>query len=108
MSQTFNQLDHFALLTSFSHLLKKEVVEVLEFIAKREGIELPYPLAEKIADNSKNNLRQAIRSFEPPGTEEEDQEILTGWEDDIANIAKDMVEGQSPKQHEIQLHQLFT
>uniref|UniRef100_A0A6N2KMP1 Integrase catalytic domain-containing protein n=1 Tax=Salix viminalis TaxID=40686 RepID=A0A6N2KMP1_SALVM len=82
---------------------KKEVVEVLEFIAKPEGIELPYPLAEKIADNSKNNLRQAIRSFEAswhrsyPFTE--DQEILTGWEDDIANIAKDMVEGQSPKQH---------
>nr|TKS02083.1 hypothetical protein D5086_0000166760 [Populus alba] len=81
---------------------KREVVQVLEFIAEQEGIELPYPLAEKIADKSKNNLRQAIRSFEAswhgsyPFTE--DQEILTGWEDDIANIAKDMVEEQSPKQ----------
>ncbi|CAK7349249.1 unnamed protein product [Dovyalis caffra] len=75
---------------------------VLEFIAAQESIELPRYLAEKIADNSKNNLRQAIRSFEAswlrryPFTE--DQEILTGWEDDIANIAKDMVEEQSPKQ----------
>uniref|UniRef100_A0A3N7FZE9 AAA+ ATPase domain-containing protein n=2 Tax=Populus trichocarpa TaxID=3694 RepID=A0A3N7FZE9_POPTR len=81
---------------------KREVVQVLEFIAEQEAIELPYPLAEKIADKSKNNLRQAIRSFEAswhgsyPFTE--DQEILTGWEDDIANIAKDMVEEQSPKQ----------
>ncbi|KAB5527828.1 hypothetical protein DKX38_021675 [Salix brachista] len=35
---------------------KLGVVEFLELIiAKPEGIELPYPLAEKIVDNSKNN-----------------------------------------------------
>lgn len=28
----------------------------------------------------------------------QDQVILTGWEDDIANIAKNIVEEQSPKQ----------
>jgi replication factor C subunit 3/5 len=36
----------------------------LQFIAKKEGIELPLQLAEKITEKSKNNLRQAIRSFE--------------------------------------------
>ncbi|KAJ4825842.1 hypothetical protein Tsubulata_023352, partial [Turnera subulata] len=78
------------------------IVEVLEFIAKQEGIELPHQMAEKIADKSKNNLRQAIRSFEAtwhngyPFTK--DQEILTGWEDDIANIARNIVQEQSPKQ----------
>ncbi|XP_059310606.1 uncharacterized protein LOC132061949 [Lycium ferocissimum] len=41
-----------------------EIVDVLEFIAKREGIELPHQMAARIASNSKSNLRQAIRSFE--------------------------------------------
>ncbi|XVF52131.1 hypothetical protein PTKIN_Ptkin04bG0240100 [Pterospermum kingtungense] len=82
---------------------KEEIVEVLEYIAKQEGIFLPHKFAEKIANTSKNNnLRQAIRSFEAcwyssyPFTE--DQVILTGWEEDIANIAKNIVEERSPKQ----------
>ncbi|KAJ9181030.1 hypothetical protein P3X46_009205 [Hevea brasiliensis] len=80
----------------------KEIVEVLEYIAEQEGIKLPHQFAESIAINSKNNLRQAIRSLEAswkrsyPFTE--DQKFLTGWEDDIANIAKNMVQEQSPKQ----------
>ncbi|KAL7218982.1 hypothetical protein ACSBR2_012114 [Camellia fascicularis] len=80
----------------------EEIVEVLEFIAKQEGIELPHQLADKIAINAKNNLRQAIRSFESTWQANsaltEDQEIMTGWEGDIANIAKNIVEEQSPKQ----------
>ncbi|CAK9158145.1 unnamed protein product [Ilex paraguariensis] len=79
-----------------------EIVEVLNFIAKQEGINLPHQLAMKIANNSMNNLRQAIRSFEATWqfnpSLKEDQEIMTGWEDDIANIAKNIVEEQSPKQ----------
>ncbi|KAG9454461.1 hypothetical protein H6P81_007365 [Aristolochia fimbriata] len=79
-----------------------EIVEVLEFIAKQEGIELPHHLAEKIADNSKQNLRQAIRSFEASWQMNLDfvqtGRILTGWEDDIANIAKNIIDEQSPKQ----------
>ncbi|GMN61523.1 hypothetical protein TIFTF001_030606 [Ficus carica] len=43
---------------------REEIIEVLKFIAHKEGIELPLQLAEKITDTSKNNLRQAIRSFE--------------------------------------------
>ncbi|GMJ13981.1 hypothetical protein HRI_005067300 [Hibiscus trionum] len=81
---------------------KEEIVQVLEFIAKQEGLSLPHKFAERIAKCSKNNLRQAIRSFQAcwdssyPFTE--DQKILTGWEEDIANIAKNMVEERSPKQ----------
>ncbi|KAM7508924.1 hypothetical protein LguiA_019377 [Lonicera macranthoides] len=80
----------------------QEIVEVLEFIAKQEGIELPHKLAETIASNSNNNLRQAIRSLEATwqsnSSLEEDQVISTGWEDDISKIAKNIVEEQSPKQ----------
>ncbi|KAF5950240.1 hypothetical protein HYC85_012233 [Camellia sinensis] len=79
----------------------EEIVEVLEFIAKQEGIELPHQLADKIAINAKNNLRQAIRSLEATWQANsaltEDQEIMIGWEGDIANIAKNIVEEQSPK-----------
>ncbi|KAJ8755834.1 hypothetical protein K2173_024379 [Erythroxylum novogranatense] len=80
----------------------EEIAQVLEFIAKQESIELPRQLAEKIAAKAKNNLRQAIRSFEASweisNSFIEDEVILTGWEDDIANIAKKMVEEQSPRQ----------
>ncbi|GAY57928.1 hypothetical protein CUMW_183180 [Citrus unshiu] len=103
---------------------KQEIVEVLEFIAEQQGIQLPHQLAEKIADNSKNNLRQAIRSFEASRQMNypfvEGQVILTGWEDDITNIATKIIEEQSPKQlyiirgklqnlieHDVCLHFIF-
>ncbi|KAL5549633.1 hypothetical protein UlMin_004864 [Ulmus minor] len=79
-----------------------EIVQVLQFIASGEGIELPHPLAEKIAHDSKNNLRQAIRSFEATWSNKypfaEDDKVLCGWEDEIAHIAKNMMQEQSPKQ----------
>ncbi|KAL0397469.1 UNVERIFIED_CONTAM: Replication factor C subunit [Sesamum calycinum] len=80
----------------------EEILHVLSFIATQEGIQLPHELAYKIANNSKNNLRQAIRSFEATWhfntTLTEDQDIKTGWEDKIANIARNVLEEQSPKQ----------
>ncbi|KAK6804213.1 hypothetical protein RDI58_001997 [Solanum bulbocastanum] len=79
-----------------------EIVDVLKFIAQQEGIELPHQMAVRIASNSKSNLRQAIRSFEATWhfntSLTENQEIKTGWEDDIAKIAKNIIEEQSPKQ----------
>ncbi|XP_017699450.3 replication factor C subunit 3-like [Phoenix dactylifera] len=79
-----------------------EIVEVLEFIATQECIDLPHALAKRIAENSKHNLRQAIRSFEASWKSnyslKENQEILTGWEEDIAEIAKNIVEEQGPMQ----------
>ncbi|XP_039057439.1 replication factor C subunit 3-like [Hibiscus syriacus] len=81
---------------------KEEIVRVLEFIAKQEGLSLSHKFAERIAESSKNNLRQAIRSFEACRESsypfKEDQKILSGWEEDIANIAKNMVEERSTKQ----------
>lgn len=89
----------------------------------------------KIAKNSHNNLRQAIRSFEAtwylkyanacihqfdystvlhshlPNLDkffirdlvcrsslEEDQETLTGWEEDIVNTARNIIAQQTPIQ----------
>ncbi|XP_055815078.1 replication factor C subunit 3-like [Solanum dulcamara] len=79
-----------------------EIVDVLKFIAQQEGIELPHQMAARIASNSKSNLRQAIRSFEATWhfntSLTENQQIKTGWEDDIAKIAKNIIEEQSPRQ----------
>ncbi|XP_023539426.1 replication factor C subunit 3-like [Cucurbita pepo subsp. pepo] len=82
---------------------KQEIVEVLEYIAKQQEFDLSRRMAERIADNSKNNLRQAIRSLEASWKksrlfEEDENKLLTGWEDDIADVAKKIVEEQSPKQ----------
>ncbi|BFG21346.1 hypothetical protein CerSpe_076200 [Prunus speciosa] len=81
---------------------KTEIVKVLKFIAKQEGIDLPHELAERFAENSKNNFCLAVRSFEATWKKcypfKENQVILTGWEDNIAAIAKNMIEEQSPKQ----------
>nr|GMD34869.1 replication factor C subunit 3-like [Ipomoea batatas] len=80
----------------------EEIINVLEFIAEQEGVELPHPLAEKFANSAKRNLRQAIRSFEATWHHnsllKEDQEIMNGWEDDIAKIARNIIEEQSPRQ----------
>ncbi|XP_075478924.1 replication factor C subunit 3-like [Primulina tabacum] len=82
----------------------EEILAVLAFIAKQEGIQLPQKLANQMAKNSKNNLRQAIRSFEATcqfnrsSSLKEDQDIKTGWEDKIADIAQNVIEEQSPKQ----------
>uniref|UniRef100_A0A7N0V8M3 Replication factor C subunit 3 n=1 Tax=Kalanchoe fedtschenkoi TaxID=63787 RepID=A0A7N0V8M3_KALFE len=79
----------------------EEIVEVLEFIAKHEGIELSRAMANKMAVSSKNNLRQAIRSFEATWRHkypfEDDQDIKNGWEENIVSIAKYIMEEQSPR-----------
>ncbi|KAL6129213.1 hypothetical protein ACLB2K_072566 [Fragaria x ananassa] len=87
------------------------VVELLppsknEFIPKQEGIDMPHQLAERFAENSKNSCRLAIRSFEATWKKSSyplkgDQVVLTGWEDEIADIGKNMIEEQSPKQYSL-------
>uniref|UniRef100_R7VYQ8 Replication factor C C-terminal domain-containing protein n=1 Tax=Aegilops tauschii TaxID=37682 RepID=R7VYQ8_AEGTA len=42
----------------------EEMIKVLEFIAMKEGIDLPRGISSRIAVSASNNLRQAIRSFE--------------------------------------------
>ncbi|XP_042402243.1 replication factor C subunit 3-like isoform X1 [Zingiber officinale] len=79
-----------------------QIVQVLEFIGNQESIYLPKHMSKIIAENSKNNLRQAIRSFEASWKSnyslKENKDILTGWEDVIAGIAKSLIKEQSPKQ----------
>uniref|UniRef100_A0ACD5TM41 Uncharacterized protein n=1 Tax=Avena sativa TaxID=4498 RepID=A0ACD5TM41_AVESA len=80
----------------------EEIIKVLEFIATQEGIDLPHGIASRIATSASNNLRQAIRSFEAtwkanyPFTKY--QPILTGWEEEIYDVARKIMEEPSPKQ----------
>lgn len=80
----------------------QEIVEVLKYIGKEEGKELSPEFLVKVVEKSKNNLRQAIRSLEATcrnkDSIKEDELILTGWEDDIANVAKNILQEQSSKQ----------
>ncbi|XP_037431834.1 replication factor C subunit 3-like isoform X1 [Triticum dicoccoides] len=80
----------------------EEMIKVLEFIAMKEGIDLPRGIASRITVSASNNLRQAIRSFEATWKANypfvEDQPILTGWEEEIYNVAKKIMEEPSPKQ----------
>jgi len=41
-----------------------QIVEVLQFIGKKEGLQLPSGFAARIAEKSNRNLRRAILSFE--------------------------------------------
>ncbi|XP_061372448.1 uncharacterized protein LOC133314917 [Gastrolobium bilobum] len=80
----------------------QEIVKILEYIGKEEGIKLSPDLVKKIILRSRNNLRQAIRSLEATcrnkDSLKDDDLVLTGWEDDILNIAKNIIEEQSPRQ----------
>ncbi|CAK7356119.1 unnamed protein product [Dovyalis caffra] len=79
----------------------EQIVEVLNFIAKQQDIELPDQLANNIAEKSNYCLQQAIRSFEATWHSKypfkEDQQVMTGWEEEIADTAKSIIEDQSSK-----------
>ncbi|KAI9104291.1 hypothetical protein K1719_022863 [Acacia pycnantha] len=80
----------------------QEIVEVLKYIGKEEGKDLSSEFLTKVVEKSKNNLRQTIRSLEATclnkDSIKDDELILTGWEDDISNIAKTILKEQSSKQ----------
>ncbi|KAK8626290.1 hypothetical protein V6N13_133941 [Hibiscus sabdariffa] len=88
-----------------------EIVGVLNFIAKQEGIELSQQLAKTMAENSTHCLRQAIRSFEATWLAgypfKEGQSIMSGWEDEISIIAKSIIEEQSPNIVCCKVHELL-
>ncbi|XP_062205856.1 replication factor C subunit 5-like [Phragmites australis] len=79
-----------------------EIIKVLEYIATHESIYLPHDLARRITVSASNNLRQAIRSFEATWKANypfiEGQAILTGWEEEISNLARNIMEEPSSKQ----------
>ncbi|CAK8569293.1 unnamed protein product [Lathyrus sativus] len=80
----------------------QQIVKILEYIVQEEGIKLSRESIKKIILRSKNNLRQAIRSLEATYRHKnalnDDDLILTGWEYDILNIAKNIISEQSPRQ----------
>ncbi|PWZ55874.1 Replication factor C subunit 3 [Zea mays] len=79
-----------------------EIINVLEYIATQESIDLPRDLARRITVGANNNLRQTIRSFEATWKANypfiDGQVILTGWEEEISNVASNIMEEPSPKQ----------
>lgn len=81
---------------------KDQIVEVLEYIAKKEGLQLPLGFTGRIAQQSNRNLRRAILCFETckvqqyPFTNNQPVQTLD-WEQYISEIASDIVNEQSPK-----------
>jgi replication factor C subunit 3/5 len=81
---------------------KEEIVSVLEKTAKIENINLPKQFSEKIAERSEGNLRKALLMLESSKVEQypfkADQQVkVPDWEKFVADIAKDIMEEQSPK-----------
>ncbi|CAM6098258.1 unnamed protein product [Calypogeia fissa] len=79
-----------------------QIVDVLQFVSKKEGLQLPASLAGRIATQSNRNLRQALLSFEAchvhqyPFADNQQVQMLD-WELYIVEIANDIVNEQSPK-----------
>lgn len=80
-----------------------EVVEVLTGISKREGFNLPRPLAQSISNFSKRNLRRAIMMLQTAKLKNEnltDKTFVPAPEYEVytKDIAKAVLQEQSPKQ----------
>ncbi|XP_010554961.1 PREDICTED: replication factor C subunit 3 [Tarenaya hassleriana] len=81
---------------------QEQIVKVLEFIAKKEGLQMPQGFAARIAEKSNRSLRRAILAFETCRVQKYpftgNQEIPPmDWEEYVAEIATDMMKEQSPK-----------
>ncbi|KAH7537515.1 hypothetical protein FEM48_Zijuj03G0101100 [Ziziphus jujuba var. spinosa] len=81
---------------------KWQIVKVLEFIGKKEGLQIPSGFAARIAEKSNRSLRRAILSFETCRVQQypftSNQSIPPmDWEEYISEIASDIMKEQSPK-----------
>ncbi|XP_038877712.1 replication factor C subunit 3 [Benincasa hispida] len=81
---------------------EEQIVKVLEFIGKKEGLQLPSGFASRIAEKSNRSLRRAILSFETCRVQQypfvSNQAIPPmDWEEYITEIASDILKEQSPK-----------
>ncbi|XP_022718824.1 replication factor C subunit 3-like isoform X4 [Durio zibethinus] len=79
-----------------------KIIKVLEFIGKKEGLQLPSGFAARIAEKSNRSLRRAILSFETCRVQQypftSNQAIPPmDWEEYISEIATDIMKEQSPK-----------
>ncbi|KAJ8534370.1 hypothetical protein K7X08_007694 [Anisodus acutangulus] len=82
--------------------MEEEIVNVLEFIAKKEGLQLPQGFAACIAEKSNRNLRRAVLTFETCRVQQypftNNQAIPPmDWEQYVSEIASDIMKEQSPK-----------
>ncbi|KAF3486961.1 hypothetical protein F2Q69_00056194 [Brassica cretica] len=78
------------------------IVKVLEFVAKKESLQLPHGFAARIAEKSNRSLRRAILSLETCRVQNypfTDNQAISpmDWEEYVAEISTDMLREQSPK-----------
>ncbi|CAN0900165.1 Replication factor C subunit 3 [Linum grandiflorum] len=81
---------------------EEEIVKVLEFIGKKEGLEIPSGFAGRVAEKSNRSLRRAILSFETCRVQQcpltSNQAIPPmDWEEYVFEISSDIMKEQSPK-----------
>ncbi|KAI3437047.1 AAA domain-containing protein [Psidium guajava] len=79
-----------------------QIVKVLEFIAKKEGLQLPAGFAARIAGKSNRSLRRAILSLETCRVQQYPFTINQAippmdWEEYVSEIVSDIMKEQSPK-----------
>nr|XP_043632878.1 replication factor C subunit 3 [Erigeron canadensis] len=79
-----------------------QIVKVLEFIGKKEGLQLPPGFAARIAEKSGRSLRRAILSFETCRVQQypfTNNQVIPpmDWEEYVSEIASDIMKEQSPK-----------
>eukprot|EP00455_Lapot_gusevi_P055057 TRINITY_DN8922_c0_g1_i1.p1 TRINITY_DN8922_c0_g1~~TRINITY_DN8922_c0_g1_i1.p1 ORF type:complete len:355 (-),score=44.82 TRINITY_DN8922_c0_g1_i1:150-1214(-) len=80
----------------------EEVCQVLDGVARKEGIQLPERFAQKIAVESGRNLRRAILMLEASHVErypftDEQKVQLPDWQRFIQDMAAKILQEQSPK-----------
>ncbi|XP_042437740.1 replication factor C subunit 5 isoform X1 [Zingiber officinale] len=81
---------------------EEQIIRTLEFIGKKENLQLPPGFAVRIAAQSNRNLRRAILTFEAcrvqqyPFTANQALPPLD-WEQYVSEIASDIMKEQSPK-----------
>ncbi|KAG9452043.1 hypothetical protein H6P81_004947 [Aristolochia fimbriata] len=81
---------------------EEQIIKVLEFVGKKEGLQLPANFAAHIAAHSNRSLRRALLSFETCRVQQypfsENQTVAPmDWEQYVSEIATDIVQEQSPK-----------
>ncbi|XP_068318280.1 replication factor C subunit 3 [Pyrus communis] len=79
-----------------------QIVKILEFIGKKEALQLPSGFTARIAEKSNRSLRRAILSIETCRVQQypftSNQSIPPmDWEEYVSEIASDIMKEQSPK-----------
>ncbi|GMH29095.1 hypothetical protein Nepgr_030938 [Nepenthes gracilis] len=81
---------------------EEQIAKVLEFIAKKEGLQVPPGFYDRVAAKSNRSLRRAILLFETCRVQQypfTNNQVIPpmDWEEYISEIASDIMSEQSPK-----------